>query len=124
MVERIFGGAMEHVTRGLAHAARRHDILSRNVSNLGTPNYRARDLAFDDYQRLALQRERALAARALFASEDDYVSARLKTDGKEARVKLRLKGDSAAHLQGEKWSFRVDVRGGPDPNDVRRDSFS
>jgi flagellar basal-body rod protein FlgB len=51
MVERIFGGAMEHVTRGLAHAAKRHDILSRNVSNLGTPNYRARDLAFDDYLR-------------------------------------------------------------------------
>jgi len=81
-------------------------------AQLATPRRVELDLAFDDYQRLALQRERALAARALFASEDDYVSARLKTDGKEARVKLRLKGDSAAHLQGEKWSFRVDVRGG------------
>jgi hypothetical protein len=76
-----------------------------------TPRRIALDLPFDDYQRLALQRERALSARALFANEDDYVSARLTTDGKESRVKLRLKGDSAAHLQGEKWSFRVDVRG-------------
>ncbi|HEU4427652.1 MAG TPA: CotH kinase family protein, partial [Myxococcota bacterium] len=81
-------------------------------ARLANPRRITVDLAFDDYQRLALQRERALAAQALFASEDDYVSARLATDGKEARVKLRLKGDSAAHLQGEKWSFRVDVKGG------------
>jgi flagellar basal-body rod protein FlgB len=51
MVDRIFGGALEHVVRGLGHAAKRHDILSRNVSNLATPGYRARDLAFDDYLR-------------------------------------------------------------------------
>lgn len=51
MLTKIFDGAVEHLTRGLAFSARRHDVLSRNVSNLETPGYKARDVVFDDYLR-------------------------------------------------------------------------
>lgn len=55
MLSRIFDGAVEQVTRGIAHATRRHEVLARNVANLATPSYRARDLAFDDHLQPLLQ---------------------------------------------------------------------
>jgi hypothetical protein len=69
------------------------------------------DLAFEDLRRVEFQRARAIEERALFVGEDDEVPARVRAEGKDLKVKLRLKGDSATHLLGEKWSFRVDVRG-------------
>jgi flagellar basal-body rod protein FlgB len=51
MVNRIFDGAIEQLTRGLAFATRRHQVIVQNVANLETPGYRARDLVFDDYLR-------------------------------------------------------------------------
>lgn len=45
---RLFDGAVEHVARGLAYAARRHEVLAKNLANVETPGYRARDLVFDD----------------------------------------------------------------------------
>jgi flagellar basal-body rod protein FlgB len=51
MIPGIFEGAMEHLARGLAVAGRRHDVLTRNVANLNTPGYKARDVVFDEYLR-------------------------------------------------------------------------
>jgi flagellar basal-body rod protein FlgB len=51
MLSKVFDGAVEQLTRGLAFSARRHDVLSRNVANLETPSYKARDVVFDDYLR-------------------------------------------------------------------------
>jgi flagellar basal-body rod protein FlgB len=48
---RLFDGAIEHLTRGLAFATRRHEILARNLANAETPGYRALDLVFDDHLR-------------------------------------------------------------------------
>lgn len=69
------------------------------------------DMGFQDFQKLAFQREKALESNTLFASADDYVPATIRSGDEDVKVKIRLKGDSAAHLQGEKWSFRVDVKG-------------
>ncbi len=54
MLARLFDNAVEQLSRGLAYAARRHDVLSQNVANLETPGYRGRDLVFDDHQRSTL----------------------------------------------------------------------
>lgn len=54
MITRLFEGAMEQVTRGLEVAARRHDVLTRNVANLDTPGYQARDVVFEDLLRPAV----------------------------------------------------------------------
>jgi flagellar basal-body rod protein FlgB len=55
MLTRLFDGAIEQVTRGLAYATRRHDVLSQNVANLETPGYQAKDVVFDDYLKPMLR---------------------------------------------------------------------
>lgn len=80
-------------------------------AQLSTPPRLEIDLNFEDFQKLAFQREQALAEKALFAGDDDNVPAVIRSGDEDVKVKLRLKGDSPAHLQGEKWSFRVDVKG-------------
>jgi hypothetical protein len=80
-------------------------------ARLSTPPRVEIDLKFADFQKLSFQREKALAENALFASDADYVPAVIRSGDEDVKVKLRLKGDSPAHLQGEKWSFRVDVKG-------------
>lgn len=80
-------------------------------AQLSTPPRLEIDIKFEDFQKLAYHREKALADNALFASDDDNVPAVIRSGTEDVQVKLRLKGDSPAHLQGEKWSFRVDVKG-------------
>ena len=55
MLSRLFGGAVEQLTRGLAFASARHTVLSHNIANAETPGYRARDLVFDDFLRPAME---------------------------------------------------------------------
>jgi flagellar basal-body rod protein FlgB len=49
MVNRLFDGSVESLSRGLAYAARRHAVLVENLANVETPGYQARDLVFDDF---------------------------------------------------------------------------
>jgi flagellar basal-body rod protein FlgB len=51
MVTRIFDGAIEQLGRGLAFAARRHQVIVRNLANLESPGFQSRDLVFDDFLR-------------------------------------------------------------------------
>ena len=64
-----------------------------------------------DFQKLARKREIALATRILTASDDDFVPAQVLHAGKVVDVKIRLKGDWVDHLLGDKWSFRIIVKG-------------
>jgi flagellar basal-body rod protein FlgB len=48
MIPRLFDGAVDHLTRGIAFATRRHEVLTQNIANLETPGYRARDVVFED----------------------------------------------------------------------------
>ncbi len=45
---RLFGNAVEQLSRGLSLASMRHGVLAQNIANVDTPGYRARDLVFDD----------------------------------------------------------------------------
>jgi flagellar basal-body rod protein FlgB len=49
MLNQLFGGAVEQLTRGLAYATSRHSLLTQNIANVETPGYQARDLVFDDF---------------------------------------------------------------------------
>lgn len=51
MITRLFDTTLSTLERGLAYAARRHDVIARNVANLETPGYRAEDVVFDDALR-------------------------------------------------------------------------
>ncbi|MCA9554840.1 MAG: CotH kinase family protein [Myxococcales bacterium] len=69
------------------------------------------DMKFDDLQKLQYKRQTALDQSVLFADAEDFVPATLTVNGQRSKVKIRLKGDTVAHLSGKKWSFRVKVKG-------------
>ena len=69
------------------------------------------DIKFKHFRKLQEKRKEALLRGVLFKEEDDYVPAKIRHKGRTIKVKLRLKGDWVDHLEGEKWSFRVHVKG-------------
>ena len=69
------------------------------------------DIKFKHLQKLHAKRAQAQETGFLSTGSDDYVPARISTNEKTIKVKLRLKGDNIDHLDGSKWSFRVHVKG-------------
>jgi hypothetical protein len=69
------------------------------------------DIKHEDFQRLAYSRELALQRRILMTTDDDYVPAKVRYQDKTYDVKMRLKGDWVDHLLGDKWSFRIVLKG-------------
>ena len=70
------------------------------------------DIAFDDFQQISTKRDEALEAGILISSDDDYVPGELHLDGDDSqKIELRLKGDWTDHLNGDKWSFRIHMKG-------------
>ncbi|MFQ5638049.1 MAG: CotH kinase family protein [bacterium] len=69
------------------------------------------DIKHKHFQRIAYKREMALANGVLLTSSEDFVPAQIRYKDKALKVKLRLKGDWTDHLLGEKWSFRIKVKG-------------
>lgn len=62
-------------------------------------------------QRLALKREEALSQGYLMQGPDDFQAATLTYQGQQYLARIRLKGDLLDHLQSEKWSYRVELKG-------------
>jgi hypothetical protein len=69
------------------------------------------DIKFNDFQKIAYKREIALAQGILICSDEDYVPAKIQYKDQTVDVRLRLKGEWTDHLKGDKWSFRIKVRG-------------
>ncbi|MCB9293903.1 MAG: right-handed parallel beta-helix repeat-containing protein [Lewinellaceae bacterium] len=72
-------------------------------------NLRVKKEAMDILER---KREEALRAGILESGANDWVEAELEGDSSgPLPVDIRLKGDWLDHLQGDKWSFRVKMKG-------------
>ena len=69
------------------------------------------DMSFRNLQRIEAKREEALRRGILLASAADFVPADLRFEGRTIPVDMRLKGDWVDHLEGDKWSFRIEVKG-------------
>jgi hypothetical protein len=69
------------------------------------------DIKHEDYQKILYQREKSLALNSVVSGPDDYVPATLKYKDSIVEAKLRLKGDLVTHLEGEKWSYRIVIKG-------------
>lgn len=83
---------------------------SRLYVNNGLPTLYI-DLPFESYQKLLAKRNEALELGVLVTSDGDLVPAQVQLqDGDKLDVKLRLKGDWTDHLQGEKWSYRIELK--------------
>ncbi len=69
------------------------------------------DIAHKHYQFLEFKRAQALQQGKLIKDEASYVPAWVTVDGKSTQVRIRLKGGGTDHLEGDKWSFRIKVKG-------------
>jgi len=78
---------------------------------MSTPKNMAIDIKHKDYQFLEFKRAEALQRGKLITDNKSYVPAWITVDGKRTKVKIRLKGDVVDHLEGDKWSFRIKVKG-------------
>ncbi len=64
-----------------------------------------------EYMSLLNTRKRAFDAGVLLTDKDDWVKGYVFGDNKMMKTKLRLKGDWIGHLYGNKWSFRLKLKG-------------
>ncbi len=69
------------------------------------------DIKHKNLQKIAYKRQIALDDGILLTSSADFVPAEIRYQDKTLKVKMRLKGDWIDHLLGEKWSFRIKVKG-------------
>jgi len=69
------------------------------------------DIKHENFQKLAYQREMALQSGVLISGGDDFVPVRIHEGDRTFDAKVRLKGDWADHVAGEKWSLRVKLKG-------------
>jgi len=69
------------------------------------------DIGFTDQRWLAFNRHEALQRGVLVQHDASWVPARLELPDRTVRVDVRLKGDTVDHIQGDKWSLRVRVKG-------------
>ena len=70
------------------------------------------EIADADFERIKTKRREALTLGMLITEPTDWVPATVQANGNNYRVDLRLKGDWVDHLITDKWSFRIDVKGG------------
>ncbi len=69
------------------------------------------DIKFKDFQKILAKREKVISDGILIASPLDYVDGKIRHKDKTLKVKLRLKGDWRYHLQHDKWSYRIIIKG-------------
>jgi hypothetical protein len=69
------------------------------------------DIKHKHYSKLASRRAAALERGHLEVDDDDYVPATLRSGDAVLRARVRLKGDWIDHLETEKWSLRIKLRG-------------
>ena len=81
------------------------------------------DIRFKHLHRLNEKRNEAMRLGTLLKTDDDFVPAEIRHNGKKTAVKLRLKGDQPDHWRGEKRSFRIHVRNGDHLFGMRRFSI-
>ncbi len=69
------------------------------------------DLPFESYQQLLAKRNEALQIGVLNTTDADFVSGEVQLqNGPKLDAKFRLKGDWTDHLEGDKWSFRINLK--------------
>ncbi len=81
------------------------------------------DLKFRHLTKLREKREEAIARGILFASDADFVPMRIRFEDRTIRAKVRLKGDWTDHLESDRWSYRVHIKGGDQLFGMRRFSL-
>jgi hypothetical protein len=117
------------VARGLPEQNRMQAVLDgpgnylRSILGEEEPEKLLFDIKFKHMERIRASRDKALELGVLNTSSEDFVPANIRYLNRSIPVKLRLKGDNTDHLQGNKWSFLVKVRGDDQLFGMRRFSL-
>lgn len=90
------------------HQATGYELPKYEPSELEQVNLVVSDNAMD---KLADTRLKALQ-QGLLADKEEWVKAKMEYNGQKIPCRIRLKGDWTDHLQGMKWSFRVELEDG------------
>jgi hypothetical protein len=69
-------------------------------------------LAQEDLKSIAQHRANALYRGRILPDDEEYYKATLFADGKEQKMKMRLKGGYTDHIMSSKWSFRISIKDG------------
>ena len=68
-------------------------------------------------------RKQALEQDVITSDLKSYFDASIVVEGENVPVSLRLKGDWVDHLEGNKWSFRIKLKGGNSYNGIKKFSI-
>ena len=100
-----------HVFKQMYHA--KFDTVTNFLKGLtASPKRISIDIKHLDYLKLVHKRSVAFSEKVLLTSAEDYVPATITCGDETLEAKIRLKGDWMDHLAGDKWSFRIKVKGG------------
>jgi len=72
-----------------------------------------------NFKKIKAKREEALERGLLFSSSEDTVDGSLRISDETKPIRLRLKGDLLDHLQGDKWSYRIQLKNGQEWNHMQ-----
>jgi len=112
--ERLRGALMDRsgatTTRGALRAVALAPVRFVRAATHDVPAaYLILDVKFRHMHAIHEKRDEALRTAALTTSDDDLVPASIDVAGQTVPVKLRLAGDRADLLEGEKWPLRVHI---------------
>ena len=101
---------------GQTIAKKPFSIVSNYFEGLeASPNKMQLDIKFENYQKIAFQRDLALKYGPAYRNHPSnmgYVPARITYNGEESKVKIRLKGGQIEHFgHPYKWSFKMKMKG-------------
>lgn len=102
--------------------------LTPTVVPLGAPQdgtipQLALSIGTREMMQLSTLRDEALKRGLLFRTENDLVKALIYDGNQHQKAMVRLKGDFIDHLQGDKWSWRVQMKNGGQVLGLRRFSL-
>lgn len=97
---------LESAAKEAVHGAR---YLAAHMS--APPDTLRIDIKFLHYKGMLEQRSRALELGFIPSEARTYVPAQIRYQKKRLKAKVRLKGDQTDHLDTDKWSFRVSLKG-------------
>ncbi|MDC0303727.1 CotH kinase family protein [Flavobacteriales bacterium] len=84
---------------------------SKSKLDFGSTPVLSIQLGTADFEQLVQLRDVALAAGVISDSEKIKFPCLINYNGKDIEAKIRFKGDWTDHLNGDKWSFRIELKG-------------
>ena len=101
-----------------SHSDKLAQVTTENPSNFTVQKLEL-DIPEVNFKRIEQKRQDALDRGLLFSSADDMVDGSLRIGDDTKAIKLRLKGDLIDHIQGEKWSYRIQLKNGEEWNGMQ-----